>query len=130
MPQRILVIDDEEGIRDAFLLALENESYEVDTAADGLEGLEKAEARRPDLVFLDLRMPRLDGVETLRRLKAGYPELPVHVLTAFHEDYLRPLQVLAAEGVEFDLTRKPIDAEQIRSIVAAILGHKLAIRYQ
>ena len=51
MSKRILVIDDEEGIRDAFLLALENEEYEVDTAADGVEGLEKAETRRPDLVL-------------------------------------------------------------------------------
>ena len=74
-------------------------------------------------------MPRMDGVETLRRLKEAYPQLPVHILTAFHEDYLRPLQALAAEGVEFDLTRKPIDAEQIRSIIAAILSGNLAVKY-
>ena len=122
MTPRILVIDDEEGVRDAFMLALEGLDYLVETAADGLEGLERAAAAPPDLVVLDLKMPRLNGVDTLRRLRVQQPGAKVYILTAFYEEYLRPLATLTQEGTEFELLRKPLGADQIRAVVAAALG--------
>lgn len=121
MRRRILVIDDEEGVRDAFDLALDATAYEVVTAANGLEGLARAAEATPDLVILDLKMPHLDGVETLRRLRLQCPGIMVYILTAFYEEYLRPLAGLSAEGAEFELVRKPLDADQIRGIIAAAL---------
>lgn len=126
MRRRILVIDDEEGVRDAFELALDEVLYEVVTAADGLEGLARAAEATPDLVILDLKMPRMDGVETLRRLRLQCPGITVYILTAFYEEYLRPLAGLSAEGAEFELVRKPLDADQIRGVIAAALGETLS----
>lgn len=115
--KKILIIDDEQSIRDAFVLAFVDTDIIVHTAESGMKGLEIAKRENPDLIFLDLKMPEMDGVETLRRLKQVLPKIPVHILTAFHQDYLRPLVELAAEDIDFDLTRKPIDQEQILNIV-------------
>jgi len=80
--RRILVIDDEEGVRDAFELALDETRYEVVTAADGLEGLKRAAEATPDLVILDLKMPHMDGVETRRRLRVQCPGVSVYILSS------------------------------------------------
>lgn len=120
--QHILVIDDDEGVRDAFLLALEEEGYDIALAENGEEGLLMAEATRPDLVFLDIRMPGIDGVETLRRLCDIYSDLDVYIVTAFYHDYLDPLSQIAAEGFNFELLQKPVGAEQIRQITSSVLG--------
>ena len=85
MTHRILVIDDETGIRDAFELALAGDpQLAVETAASGAEGIAKAAAARPDLVFLDLNMPEMNGVETMRRLLGADPTLRIYIVTAFH----------------------------------------------
>lgn len=81
---RVLVVDDEEGIRVLCRVNLELGGYEVTEAADGVEALEVARAERPDLIFLDVMMPRMDGWETLHRLKEdpGTASIPVVLLTA------------------------------------------------
>lgn len=119
--QTILVIDDEESIRDAFVLALEDSSYLVYTAESGQQGIEIAQRIKPQLIFLDLKMPGMDGVETLRQLRKILDDVRVHILTAFHQEYLRPLQELADQGFDFELTRKPIDSVQIVKIVTAMM---------
>ncbi|MBI4466320.1 MAG: response regulator [Acidobacteria bacterium] len=81
---RILVVDDNEDIRRVLKLALEREKYDVLTAADGVEGLQKALDSRPDLIVLDLTMPGLSGLEVCQRLRAS-PDLanvPVLILSA------------------------------------------------
>jgi CheY-like chemotaxis protein len=122
MSKRILVIDDDEGVRDAFDLALDTTDLQIDLAASGEEGVALAEANRPDLVFLDLRMPGIDGVETLRRLLARYPDLLVHIMTAFHEEFFPALRQAAAEGLSFELSRKPLEMNQIRQLAALVDG--------
>jgi two-component system nitrogen regulation response regulator NtrX len=82
MTPRILVIDDEPAIRDTMRMTLEYEGYECLTAASGAEGLAVAERESPDLVFLDVKMPGLDGLETLGRLRASNETLPVVMVSA------------------------------------------------
>ena len=84
-PARLLVVDDDEHITAFLRRALAYEGFGVETAADGEAGLAAARDRPPDLVVLDLMLPGLDGVEVLRRLRAGEDEagrLPILLLTA------------------------------------------------
>ena len=90
---RVLVVDDEEGIRVLCRVNLELGGYEVIEAADGVEALEMARSKRPDLIFLDVMMPRMDGWEVLEHLKeeAATANIPVVLLTArtSEEDQIR-----------------------------------------
>ena len=77
MKSRILVIDDEAGIRDSMRRTLEYQGYQFVGAATGQEGLALIERDPPDLVFLDIKMPGMDGLEVLERIKAVNPGVPV-----------------------------------------------------
>ena len=77
MKYRILVIDDEAGIRDSMRRTLEYQGYQFVGAATGQEGLALIEHDPPDLVFLDIKMPGMDGLEVLERIKASNPAVPV-----------------------------------------------------
>ncbi|MCF8570274.1 response regulator transcription factor [Gordonia sp. HY002] len=79
---RILVVDDDRAVRESLRRSLTFNGYTVDTAGDGLEALEKVIADRPDLLVLDVMMPRLDGLEVCRRLRSAGDDLPILVLTA------------------------------------------------
>ncbi|WP_374683127.1 response regulator [Accumulibacter sp.] len=118
----VLVIDDDRAVRDAFELALADDGYEVQLAGSGQIGLELAAARRPDLVFLDLKMPGLDGVETLRRLQATDATIPVYVATAFAQEYMEGLRRAKQAGLRFQLAAKPLSPKQIRIIVKSIIN--------
>ncbi len=82
MTGRILVVDDESAIRDTMRMILEYEGYECITAGSGAEGLTAAEREAPDLVFLDIKMPGMDGLETLSRLRGMNDALPVVIVSA------------------------------------------------
>jgi two-component system nitrogen regulation response regulator NtrX len=82
MTGRILVVDDEAAIRDTMRMILEYEGYDCITAASGAEGLTAAEREAPDLVFLDIKMPGMDGLETLSRLRGMNDALPVVIVSA------------------------------------------------
>jgi two-component system response regulator MprA len=79
---RILVVDDEAAVRESLERSLRFEGYQVVVAADGAEALERVRDDRPDAVVLDVLMPRLDGLEACRRLRARGDDLPVLLLTA------------------------------------------------
>jgi len=83
IPSRVLVVDDEADIRTILALILRRAGYEVVTAGDGIEALLAIERQPPDLVLLDVMMPRLDGFETLRRIRDGQAtaQLPVILLS-------------------------------------------------
>jgi len=82
MKARILIIDDEPAIRDAMRMVLEYEGYECLMAGSGPEGMAVVEKEHPDLVFLDIKMPGLDGLEVLSRLRGLYEALPVVIISA------------------------------------------------
>jgi two-component system, OmpR family, response regulator MprA len=81
---RVLVVEDDEAIADVLRRTLRQEGHEVRSAADGVEGLAIAEEFVPDLVILDLGLPKLDGAEVLRRLRAE-SDVPILILTARSE---------------------------------------------
>lgn len=98
---RILLVEDDPGLREGLSDAFESEGYEVLRAADGVVGLERGLRDDPDLIVLDLCLPRLDGFEVLKRLRADGVESPVLVLTArgLEEDRVRGLDLGADDYV-------------------------------
>lgn len=120
MVNKILVIDDDPAVRGAFSLILGEAGYVVREAEDGLQGVEMALAERPDLIFLDLRMPGIDGVETLRRLKAIDENMCIYIVTAFSNEYMDQLKIAHDEGLNFQLASKPLSSKQIRHIASSI----------
>ena len=82
MKARILVIDDEPAIRDTVRMILEYDGHEVSLAASGPEGLQMAERESPDLVFLDIKMPGMDGLEVLTKLRTAQESLPIVMISA------------------------------------------------
>ena len=77
MTPRVLIIDDERNIRRTFKMVLEGEGMTVAVAETGEEGLALARAERPDVVVLDVRLPGIDGIEVLQRLRKSDADLPV-----------------------------------------------------
>jgi CheY-like chemotaxis protein len=120
MTQNIVVIDDDAAVRGSFQLVLEGMGATVHLAENGLQGIELARAVRPDLIFLDLKMPGIDGVETMRRLLAMDGTLNIYIVTAFSQDYLKDLKVAQEEGLIFQLASKPLSSAQIRHIANAV----------
>src|SRR4051795_7756707 len=78
----ILVVDDDQAVRDSLKRSLEYNGYEISTAEDGVYALARLAAARPDAVIMDVMMPRLDGLEATRMLRAAGNDVPILVLTA------------------------------------------------
>jgi len=128
--KNILVIDDDDSVRDAFCFALADTACAVTVAESGEEGLRKLREKKMDLVYLDLKMPEMDGVETLRRIRQEGHDTPVHIVTAFAEEYMEPLRQAADEGLDFSVARKPLSRNQIREITESMLGDILGNEVQ
>jgi CheY-like chemotaxis protein len=118
---RVLVVDDDEAVRQIVTLNLQFEGFEVATAVDGQDCLEQVGEVRPDVVVLDIMMPRLDGWETLARLRADPATAGLKVL------------VLSARAMEADLRRgdragvdaymtKPFDPDELVRTVRGLAG--------
>ena len=115
---RVLAADDQRVVREglAMLLGLLPDVEVVGTAADGEEALALAAELRPDVILMDLRMPRVDGVEATRRLRASHPEIKVVVLTTYADDR-SVIEALRAGALGY-LT-KDAGADEIRAGPAA-----------
>ena len=119
----ILVIDDEVGIHDSFKLVLEPENR-VAIAITGEEGIAKATMTPPDIIFLDLQMPGMGGIEALIHLQVICPGVPTFIMTGFHEKHIQKLAKARANGCMFEVCNKPMDSKQIKLIVKSALdGH-------
>src|SRR6516164_1001294 len=111
MPKsRILVIDDEAAIRDSLRMTLEYEGYEFLGAATGQEGLALAEREAPDLVLLDVKMPGMDGIEVLERLRNMNDQLPIVVISG-HGTISTAVE--ATKKGAWDFIEKPFASERV-----------------
>ena len=114
---RILLVDDEESIQTLLAYPLRKEGYEVTVARDGREALDVFGAQRFDLIVLDVMMPRLDGIEVCRRVRAR-SQIPIIMLTARDEEVDK---VLGLEIGADDYITKPFSVREFRSRVKAAL---------
>ena len=110
MKSRILVIDDEAEIRRSVRMILEYEGYEVLEASSGPEGLTMVERETPDLVFLDIKMPGMDGLDALQRIKASNEALPVVIISG-HGTVSTAVE--ATKAGAFDFIEKPLASERV-----------------
>jgi len=123
---KVLVVDDEPDVVDMLRMMLENASYEVVSAYDGKEGVEKAKKEKPDAIVLDLMMPGMNGFEACKEMKND-PELkaiPVIVLTAIsrHFSDTKYARSLGLDLVSDDYIDKPVDPNVLLSRIANLLG--------
>lgn len=111
---RILVVDDEPSVGMIFHRILGDAGYEVISAANGAEGLRALKKEEPELVFLDLQMPGMDGIETLRRLRETHPDLIVIIMTAYQTVH-SAVETMKLGALDYLI--KPLDAERLKSVV-------------
>jgi two-component system response regulator MprA len=114
----VLVVDDEPAVRDSLARSLRFEGYDVSLAGDGEQALRSIATRRPDVVVLDVLMPRLDGLATCRRLRAQNDDLPVLMLTA--RDGISDRVVGLDAGAD-DYLIKPFALEELLARLRALL---------
>jgi DNA-binding response OmpR family regulator len=120
-PVRILVVEDDEEIAQVLQRSLRLEGYEVKLAGDGVQGLEEAHAFLPDLIVLDLGLPRLDGVDVAKRLREGGDEVPILILTA------RDALESRVEGLDVgadDYLVKPFERQELLARMRALLRRR------
>lgn len=118
MAKRILVVDDEPSITKLVSFNLEKAGYDVDTAADGQAALDKVQDNQPDLIVLDLMLPKVDGLEVCKRLRQENNHIPVIMLTAKDEELDR---VLGLELGADDYVTKPFSPRELVARVKAVL---------
>jgi DNA-binding response OmpR family regulator len=117
-PPRILLVDDEQPIQTRLSFPLQRDGYEVVVAADGREALARYEEQPPDLVVLDVMLPKMDGLEVCKRLRAKGETVPIIMLTAKSEEIDK---VLGLELGADDYITKPFSMREFRSRVKAAL---------
>ena len=111
---QILVIDDERGVCALFKRFLTPEGYIVLTALDGMSGLKIVEEKKPDMVLLDLKMPKMDGIEILRRIKKIDKNIVVIIITAYGTmDTARMAMKLGA----YDYITKPFHLDHVKAVI-------------
>jgi two-component system nitrogen regulation response regulator NtrX len=120
MSRRLLIVDDEAGIRAALAQLLEYEGYEVKSVASGKEGLALYETWRPQLTFLDVKMAGIDGLETLKRLRAFDPAAVV-VMISGHASIQDAVE--ATHLGAYDILEKPLDTDRILVTLRNAIGH-------
>jgi DNA-binding NtrC family response regulator len=118
---RILVVDDEDIVRASCRRALGNGERTVDTAASGTEALKKIDEGHYDVVLLDIKMPDVDGLEVLQRVKESHPEIEVVMVTGLSqiETAVRAMKLGA-----FDYVPKPFDPDELAVVVDRALEHR------
>ncbi|MCX7012689.1 MAG: sigma-54 dependent transcriptional regulator [Candidatus Sumerlaeota bacterium] len=121
MPPRILIAEDEDRLRRLFAMLLSNAGYKMSLAEDGEQALEMFGKSKPDVVLTDMRMPKMDGMTLLKKIKEVSPETPVIVITAYGaiEDAVEAMKA----GAEDYLT-KPIEEEQLKISIEKALKLK------
>ena len=121
LPKKILIVDDDGGIRRLLSKFLEREGFNVVVAEDGLDGVELAKKEQPDLIVLDVVMPRMDGLTAARLIKFYKPlsDVPIIFLTA--KDASKEIELAQEVRAEVYIT-KPFDVRQVITEIKDILA--------
>lgn len=117
-PQRILIVDDEPAVREALQRSLAFEGYGTEVAVDGLDALARAESYAPDLIVLDIQMPRMDGLTAARRLRSAGTTTPILMLTA--RDTVGD-RVTGLDAGADDYLVKPFELDELFARIRALL---------
>ena len=123
MPYNVAIVEDEENIRESVAFALTREGYRVRAFADGQEGWDAFRTALPDLVILDIILPRMDGLELCRRLRGVSEELPIIFLTSKDDELDR---VLGLELGADDYLCKPFSMRELAARVKVLFRRKTA----
>src|SRR5215203_2285588 len=121
MARRILIIDDEQGIRAALGQLLEFEGYEIRAVANAVDGIAEYNKQRPDLVFLDVKMAGIDGVEALKKIKAVDPAAIV-VMISGHATIQTAVE--ATQLGAYDILEKPLDTDRVLVLLRNALAQR------
>ncbi|MBM9620734.1 response regulator transcription factor [Streptomyces zhihengii] len=116
--ERILIVDDEPAVREALRRSLAFEGYGTEVAVDGLDALARAEAYGPELIVLDVQMPRMDGLTAARRLRAAGSRVPILMLTA--RDTVGD-RVTGLDAGADDYLVKPFELDELFARIRALL---------
>jgi DNA-binding response OmpR family regulator len=132
MSAKILVVDDDPDIREALTMILESKGYQVVTAQDGIEGLATLKAELPNLLILDLLMPKMDGFSVCKELQdprwSKYREIPILILSSVREEASRRRYELET-GLQLDVddyVEKPISPDVLLHRVEILINKKTA----
>ncbi|MED3623842.1 response regulator [Neobacillus thermocopriae] len=121
MKEKILIVDDQFGIRILLNEVFQKEGYQTFQAANGVQALELVKKNSPDLVLLDMKIPGMDGIEILKRLKVIDPDIRVIIMTAYGElDMIQEAKELGA----ITHFAKPFDIDDIRAAVRKYIPQK------
>ena len=118
-PIKVLVVDDDDVIRELITVNLELEGYDVETAFDGQDALDKVKTVKPDVITLDIMMPRLDGWETATRLRDDPETAGIKVVLLSARAQEADVQRGERIGVDAYLT-KPFDPDELLAVVARL----------
>ncbi|MEU0087940.1 response regulator transcription factor [Streptomyces sp. NPDC006274] len=116
--ERILIVDDEPAVREALRRSLAFEGYDTQVAVDGVDALARAEAYAPDLIVLDIQMPRMDGLTAARRMRAAGSTVPILMLTA--RDTVGD-RVTGLDAGADDYLVKPFELDELFARIRALL---------
>jgi CheY-like chemotaxis protein len=129
MPGKILLADDDPDVVEVISMLLEDEGYELVVAKDGAEALEMIKTENPDLIILDLLMPRVDGFEVFNTLRdesyERWSEIPIIVLTSVREEVSNRRYELET-GVKMDYAsymEKPIEPDELLDTIASLIAN-------
>jgi DNA-binding response OmpR family regulator len=117
MSRKILLIDDDELLCKSLKAALERKGYDVSMAENGRIGLSMLESETPDVIVLDLFMPEMEGIETLRRLRKSHPSIPVYAVTGGGAKELYNLLDLADALGAAGTLRKPFGPADLIALI-------------
>ncbi len=130
MQEKILLVDDDPDILDALTMILEAKGYQVVTAQDGIKGLANLKAEKPDLLILDLLMPKMDGFAVCKELQdprwSKFKDMPILILTSVREEASRRRYELET-GLELDVddyVEKPVSPDVLLERVGKLIKKK------
>jgi len=117
-PRSVLIIDDEKSIREVLVTFFGEKGYDVLTASDGRDGISQFKSRPTDLVITDIVMPRVEGIETIRKIRKQSKTVKIIAMTGYVDAYLREAITLGAD----DSIVKPFDSVQLNQVLHRVMG--------